>query len=63
MKHSCAVVFFCSFVCIHAALLPKPISAEELPDSFVQVDKLIPGIKVELRYFTDNNFVGRRVGG
>jgi len=63
MKRSCVVFLVCWLVCILAVFLPRPIDAEGLPDSFVQVDEVIPGIVVDLRYFTDNNFMGRRVTG
>jgi len=34
-----------------------------LPKGFVHVEKVIPGIRLEIRYFTDNNFVGQRIDG
>jgi D-alanyl-D-alanine dipeptidase len=39
------------------------VSAEGLPEGFVYVNDVIPGIRIELRYFTDQNFIGRRVDG
>ena len=45
-------------LCLAAAL-----SAEPVPESFVDVESLIPGITVELRYYGEENFVGRRVEG
>lgn len=35
----------------------------QLPEGFVYVSDIIPDLEVELRYFTNNNFVGRRVDG
>ncbi|WP_452222405.1 M15 family metallopeptidase [Lacinutrix salivirga] len=35
----------------------------QLPEGFVYVNKLIPDIKVELRYCQGNNFVGERIDG
>ena len=35
----------------------------QLPDGFVYVQDEIPNIKLELRYFSDNNFVGQRIDG
>jgi len=35
----------------------------QLPDGFVYVKQKIPDIKTELRYFTDNNFVGKPIKG
>jgi D-alanyl-D-alanine dipeptidase len=34
-----------------------------LPKGFVHVEQIIPGIRLEIRYFTDNNFVGERIDG
>ncbi|MCK8602601.1 M15 family metallopeptidase [Desulfoferrobacter suflitae] len=34
-----------------------------LPEGFVYVDQVIPDIKIELRYYSDHNFVGRRIDG
>jgi zinc D-Ala-D-Ala dipeptidase len=36
---------------------------EPLPKGFVYVDQVVPGIVIELRYYTDHNFVGARVDG
>jgi D-alanyl-D-alanine dipeptidase len=39
------------------------VSADGLPEGFVYVEDVIPSIQVELRYFSDDNFLGRRVDG
>jgi D-alanyl-D-alanine dipeptidase len=44
------------------ALIPQKKEAE-LPDGFVYVKTIIPDLDVELRYFTDNNFVGDTIQG
>jgi len=36
---------------------------EPLPEGFVYVDKVIPNIVIELRYYTEHNFVGERIDG
>ncbi|MCE5335140.1 MAG: M15 family metallopeptidase [Desulfobacteraceae bacterium] len=41
----------------------SPVSGSALPEGFVYVDEAIPGIVVELRYYTDHNFVGERIDG
>lgn len=38
-------------------------SAWALPDGFVYIDKVIPEVRVDLRYASSNNFVGRPVNG
>lgn len=35
----------------------------QLPKEFIYVEDVIPSIKVELRYFSDNNFLGNIVDG
>jgi D-alanyl-D-alanine dipeptidase len=35
----------------------------QLPEGFVYARDIIPDLKVELRYYTSNNFVGKRVDG
>jgi D-alanyl-D-alanine dipeptidase len=40
-----------------------PAPAQQRPDSFVDAAQVVPGLVVEMRYFTANNFVGRRVDG
>lgn len=39
------------------------VFAEEKPDNFVYVSEIIPNIKQDLRYFGNNNFVGRPIIG
>jgi D-alanyl-D-alanine dipeptidase len=38
-------------------------SSSSLPPGFVYVDEIIPGIELEMPYYTANNFVGRRIDG
>jgi len=35
----------------------------QLPKGFVYADQVIPNLEVELRYYSDNNFVGKRIDG
>ena len=35
----------------------------QLPDGFVYVEDIIPDIKIELRYITTNNFIGKPIEG
>ena len=35
----------------------------QLPKDFVYVSEVIPSIKIELRYFSNNNFTGKKVNG
>ena len=45
-------------------VLVLPAKAQgERPASFVDAATVVPGLVVEMRYFGDNNFVGRRIDG
>ncbi|GAB7257388.1 M15 family metallopeptidase [Polaribacter sp. OB-PA-B3] len=37
--------------------------AQKLPEGFVYLDNIIPTVKVELRYFSNNNFIGKPIEG
>jgi D-alanyl-D-alanine dipeptidase len=39
------------------------VNADPVPDSFVELRELIPTLHIELRYFSENNFVGRVIDG
>ncbi|MBR9915307.1 MAG: M15 family metallopeptidase [Algicola sp.] len=49
-------------VYVLVCLLPLQ-GADELPKGFVYVRDIIPDIQVELRYFSDHNFVGDTITG
>lgn len=51
------LIYTCSSVCTTS------VSAKGLPEEFVYVEDVIPDIQVELRYFADQNFLGRKVDG
>jgi len=34
-----------------------------IPDSFEEVEKVIPSIKLEVRYYGNHNFIGKRIDG
>ena len=40
-----------------------PSIAGELPEGFVYLKDIIPDIEIELRYYTDDNFIGERIDG
>ena len=63
MTRICAVFLIWCSVSAHLAALAKESFAWSLPDNFVHVEDVIPNIKMDLRYFTDRNFLGRRVDG
>jgi len=61
LKKSHASLFCLLLFAVFA--FPSAARCENLPAGFVYVDEVVPGIKVELRYYTDYNFVGKRVDG
>lgn len=50
--------FFCGLV-----LLFANVALAQLPKGFVYVQDEIPSIQLELRYYSTNNFVGKRING
>jgi len=40
-----------------------PAKAGKLPKGFVYLDEAVPGALFDIRYYSDNNFVGKRVDG
>jgi zinc D-Ala-D-Ala dipeptidase len=62
MKRSISVSFGLFFL-----FLSLTISAQTpknpLPDGFVYLEQIIPNINLDLRYFSNNNFVGQTVDG
>jgi zinc D-Ala-D-Ala dipeptidase len=44
-------------------LLYSNFTLKRLPEGFVYLDDYAPGIEIELRYFSDNNFVGDTIDG
>ena len=51
------------FVCYYIFLISIWVSAQELPKGFVYLEDEIPDLKTELRYYTSNNFIGKRIKG
>lgn len=39
------------------------INAQKLPKSFVYLKDIAPSIRIELRYFSNNNFIGKPIDG
>lgn len=56
-----AAVLASLLACAHTP--PAPASVQSRPSNFVSIADVDPTILVELRYFGDHNFLGRRVDG
>jgi D-alanyl-D-alanine dipeptidase len=52
--------FLFIFLCASAA---TGVAAEPQHSSFVNAAEFVPGLRVDMRYFGDQNFVGRRIDG
>jgi D-alanyl-D-alanine dipeptidase len=56
-------------LCALLAALPIVVMADDFklqptrPDDFVNLQKVAPEIQADLRYFTDHNFIGRKIEG
>lgn len=48
---------------LYLFVLFSSVLADPLPEGFVNLKKEIPGIEIELRYASDDNFLGRPVEG
>ncbi|PIE02242.1 MAG: peptidase M15 [Acidobacteria bacterium] len=44
-------------------ILSPSMSSDTLPDGFIYLDEVIPGISIDLKYFGTNNFVGKKING
>ncbi len=63
MRRPCTVLLIYFLVHFLSVLFGVTVNAQSLPESFVYVEDVIPNIRVDLRYCTDHNFVGRPVDG
>lgn len=52
-------ILFCLLLSLHAV----PSLAGSLPDGFVYLGDVIPDIQQDVRYFSENNFIGERING
>ncbi len=59
MKHFFSLIF----TILWCLIIAMTLNAEKLPDGFVDIQNIIPGIVLEMRYYTENNFVGQRIDG
>lgn len=46
-----------------AALPSAPYCADQMPDTFVHIEEIIPDALLDIRYFGEHNFLGVRVDG
>lgn len=49
--------------CTHYVYSPEESLPSQLPAGFVYVDQVVPGLHLDIRYYSENNFVGARIDG
>ncbi len=63
MRRSCAIFLICCLILANCIVYTSQSVAQGLPEGLVYVEEIIPSVQVELRYYADNNFLGRPVDG
>lgn len=59
----CRLSFFLFILLISLTITPAPLLATEYPPGFVKATDVIPGVVLDVRYYTAVNFVGARIDG
>ena len=52
-----------SLILLPATLPPSPLCADVMPDTFVHIEEVIPDALLDIRYFSEHNFLGVNVDG
>ncbi|MHB8108946.1 MAG: M15 family metallopeptidase [Syntrophorhabdaceae bacterium] len=64
ISSDCLSRFFCALLATAFLCFPIPShSADLFPEKFVDIQKFIPGVVADIRYFTPHNFVGEPIDG
>jgi D-alanyl-D-alanine dipeptidase len=63
MKNRAPLILVRTLAILLLAVSNSATLAKGLPAGFVYVDDVIPGIVLEIRYYSEDNFTGRRVTG
>ncbi len=51
------------FISACCPLTPHKADTNKMPDSFIDIQKVIPDILLDIRYYGSNNFPGEKVDG
>lgn len=51
------------FISACCPLTPHKADTNKMPDSFIDIQKVIPDILLDIRYYGHNNFLGEKVDG
>lgn len=66
MTRKILILLFCLLLCsgcAQKAYSPEKPASSNLPAGFVYVNQIIPNLPSDIRYYSTNNFVGRRIEG
>lgn len=50
-------------LCLSAVISAKNVYSNAIPDEFVEVNKYMPSVRFDMRYYSKNNFVGEKIDG
>lgn len=53
----------CVAILLAAAVSGVAMAGDPLPEGFVHVSEVVPGVVLDVRYYGSNNFVGERIDG
>ena len=62
MKSMMAFIFLI-LLTVFFPLSVYPMDIDKMPDNFIDIQKVIPDVVLDIRYYTAHNFVGDRVDG
>jgi D-alanyl-D-alanine dipeptidase len=63
MKFKLSWAMLLSLILLSATLPPSPLCADVMPDTFVHIEEVIPNALLDIRYFSEHNFLGVNVDG
>ncbi len=64
LKSKFLLISFFLFICLCVpSFVGISYSSDEIPGSFVDIQKVIPDIALDIRYYSPHNFVGEKVDG
>ena len=63
MKFKLSWAMLLSLILLSATLPPSPLCADVMPDTFVHIEEVIPDALLDIRYFSEHNFLGVNVDG
>ncbi|KFN38321.1 D-alanyl-D-alanine dipeptidase [Smithella sp. F21] len=63
MKFKLSWAMLLSLILLPATLPPSPLCADVMPDTFVHIEEVIPDALLDIRYFSEHNFLGVKVDG